>query len=76
MRRMVELDCIDISTEVSLLSLYSALPHEGHMDAALHIMAYLGSHHNSHLCMDPTYPENDNDQSPDVDWKEFCSNVE
>ncbi len=41
-RWMVDLGCIDIATEVSLLSAHSALPREGHMDAALHIMAYLG----------------------------------
>ncbi len=71
MRWMVELGCIDIATEASLLSSHSALPWEGHMDAAFHIMAYLGSHHNSHLCMDPTYPNIDDDQLPIMAWKEF-----
>ncbi len=50
---MVELGCIDIATEVSLLPLHLALPCEGHMDAALHIMTYLGLHHKSQPCMDP-----------------------
>ncbi len=66
---MVKLGCIDIATEVSLLLSHSALPHEGHMDTALHIMAYLGLHHNSCLCMDPTYLNIDNDQFPFMDWK-------
>ncbi len=66
---MVKLGCIDIATEVSLLLLHSVLPHEGHMDTALHIMAYLGLHHNSCLCMDPTYLNIDNDQFPFMDWK-------
>ncbi len=45
MRWMVKLGRTDIATEVSLLSFHSALPCEGHMDAALHIMASLGLHH-------------------------------
>ncbi len=46
------------------------------MDAALHIMAYLGLHHKSHLCMDPTYPDIDNDQFPVMYWKDFNDNVQ
>ncbi len=72
---MVDLDSIDITTEVLLLSSHSALPREGHMDATLHIIAYLGIHHNSCLCMDPTYPYIDNFQLPLMNWKEFYSNV-
>ncbi len=72
---MVELGCIDIASDVSLLLLHSALPREGHMDAALHIMAYLGLHHNSHLCMDLTYPDIDNKQFLVMDWREFYGEV-
>ncbi|KAL7462190.1 hypothetical protein ACHAXS_002579 [Conticribra weissflogii] len=72
---MVTLDLIDIATKVSLLSSHSALQHEDNMDAAMHIMAYLGLHHNSCLCMDPTYPDIDDDQFPVIDWKEFYENV-
>ncbi len=39
------------------------------MDAALHIMAYLGLHHNLCLCMDPTYPDIADDQFPVMDLK-------
>ncbi len=73
---MVELGCIDIATEVSLLMSYSELPCAGHMDAALHIMAYLGLHHDSHLCIYWTYPDIDNNQFPVMGWKEFYGNVE
>ncbi len=45
------------------------------MDAALHIMAYLGLHHNSRLFMDLTYPNIDDDQFPVMDWKEFYGEV-
>ncbi len=72
---MAKLGHIDIATEVCLLLSHSALLCEGHMDAALHIMAYLGLHHNSRLCMDPTYPDIDDEQFPVMDWKEFYSKV-
>ncbi len=63
---MVDLGHIDIATEVSLLSLHWALPHEDHIDAALHIMAYLGLNHNSCLCMDLIYPVIDDEQFPEI----------
>ncbi len=44
MHWMVKLGHIYVATEVSLSLLHSALPCEGHMDTALHIMAYLGLH--------------------------------
>jgi hypothetical protein len=37
----VELGRIDIITEVSMLSTYICLPHEGHLDAVFHVFAYL-----------------------------------
>ncbi len=41
MRWMVELGCIDVATEESILSSYLACPHEGHLKIALHVMGYL-----------------------------------
>jgi hypothetical protein len=41
MHWMVELGSVDIATEVSMLSSYLALPREGHLEAALHMMGYL-----------------------------------
>ncbi len=66
---MVELSGIDIATEVSLLSSHSALLCESHIDTTLHIIAYQGLHHNSHLCLDLTYPNIDDDQFLVMDWK-------
>jgi hypothetical protein len=37
MHWMVELGRVDIATEVSMLSLYLALPREGHLEASLHL---------------------------------------
>ncbi len=47
MRWMVELGCIDIATEVSMLSSYLACPRKGHLENALHVMVYLRLKHNS-----------------------------
>jgi hypothetical protein len=49
MRWMVKLGCIDIATEVSLLSPHHAYPREGHLDTALHMMSYLHHKHNNGL---------------------------
>ena len=73
---MIELGRIDIATEVSMLSSHMALPRQGHLETALHVMSYLGLHHNSRLCVDPTYPEIDHDQFPVCDWSEFYGEVE
>ena len=76
MRWMVEIGRVDIATEVSLLSSYLAAPREGHMDAALHIMSYLGNHHNTRLIFDPTYPTIDHASFPQCEWKEFYPGAE
>jgi hypothetical protein len=47
MRWMCKIGCIDIATEVLLLSLHLAYPREGHLDAALHVMGYLRLQYNS-----------------------------
>ncbi|KAL7464783.1 hypothetical protein ACHAXS_005117 [Conticribra weissflogii] len=75
-RWIIELGRIDISTEVSMLSSYMALPRQGHLEAALHVILYLGLHHNSRLCMDPTHPEIKSEQFPVCDWSEFYGEVE
>ena len=41
-RWMIKLRRIDIITEVLLLSSHVALPKEGHLDAAVHVMAHVG----------------------------------
>ncbi len=41
MRWMVELGCVDTTTEVSLLSSYLACPRGSQLENALHVMGYL-----------------------------------
>jgi hypothetical protein len=75
MRWMVELGRVDIATEVSMLSSYFALPHEGHLEAALHVMGYLRLKHNSRLIFDPTYPDIVASDFPRHNWTEFYGDV-
>ncbi len=44
---MVEIGCVDIMVEVSMLSSHLTLPRKGHLEAALHIMGYLKQKNNS-----------------------------
>jgi hypothetical protein len=73
---MVELGCIDIANEVSLLSSHLVYPREGHLETALHIMSYLSQKHNTQLIFEPTYPKIDMGQFPQYNWTKFYSNVE
>ena len=56
---MIELGRIDIIIEVSLLSSHGALPREGHLEAAVYVMAYMGQRYNSRLVHDLSYQEID-----------------
>ncbi len=76
MRWVVELGCIDIATEVSMLSFYLACPCEGHLENALNVMGYLRLKHNLRLIFDPTYPDIDLTAFPSFEWTEFYGNVD
>eukprot|EP00956_Cyclotella_meneghiniana_P027178 scaffold60433_cov44-Cyclotella_meneghiniana.AAC.4 len=56
LRWMCEIGRLDICTETSMLSSYSAMPREGHLKAALHIFAYLRAHPNTRLVFDAKEP--------------------
>jgi hypothetical protein len=58
-----------------MLLSYLAYPHEGHLEAAIHVMGYLQLKHNSQLIFDPTYPDIDLDSFPSYDWTEFYGDV-
>jgi hypothetical protein len=71
----VELGCIDIITEISMLYTYLCLPREGHLDAVFHVFAYLGLHHNARVVCDPTYPAVDMGTFIKTDWKSMYGDV-
>ena len=54
MRWMVDLGRIYIAVEVSQISSFLAMPRQGHLVNALHIMSYLKIKHNSRLLLDPS----------------------
>ena len=55
LRWTVELGCIDIAYEVSILSRYLSQPRTGHLVQALHIFKYLDVHKSNELAFDPAY---------------------
>ena len=71
-----EIGRIDIITEISILSSFSAAPREGHMDAVYHIFAYLKKKHNSRMIFDPSYPVIDESKFIDSDWSTFYAGAE
>ncbi len=70
-----ELGRVDLLTEVNLLASFLASPRDGHLDAALHVVGYLKSHHNARLVLDPTYPEIDKSNFKYRDWGNFYGDV-
>ena len=53
---MVELGRIDFAVEVSQIYSFLAMPRQGHLVNALHIMSYFEIKHNSRLVLDTSYP--------------------
>ena len=68
---MCGLGQINICTEVSMLSSYSVMPHEGHLEAALHVFLYLKSKSNSRLIFDPMEPNMGDSNFVECDWSDF-----
>lgn len=54
---MVELGRIDILPELSMLAIFSCAPRQGHLDAVLHLFAWLKKHSRSKMVFDPSYME-------------------
>ena len=71
LRWMIELVRINIITKMSLLSFHVALLREGHLEAAVHIMAHVGQRHSSRLIYDPSYPEINHSIFKECDCSEF-----
>ena len=53
---MVELGRIDFAVEVSQIYSFLAMPRQGNLVNALHIMSYFEIKHNSRLVLDTSYP--------------------
>ena len=68
---MCELGWINICTEVYMLSSYSVMPREGHLEATLHVLSFLKSKSNSRLILDPMEPDVGKSGFVECDWHEF-----
>jgi hypothetical protein len=67
---------IDIAVETAIMSQYSALPREGHIEAVYLIFSYLAVHPYGKIVFDPTTPMLDEESfQHDVDWKPFYGDV-
>ena len=72
LRWCLELGRVDIICEISLLSSFLACPRVGHLEQALHIVAYLIRHERSNLVMDDTVPDlSDTAEFIEGDWSEY-----
>ena len=71
LRWMIELGRINVITKVSLLLFCRAVPGEGHLEAAILIIAHVGQRYNSRLVCDPLYPETDHSVFKKCDLSEF-----
>ncbi len=56
LRWIVELSCVDICLEVSMMSLHMEIPREVHLVQLFCIFAYLERFHNTELVYDPSDP--------------------
>jgi hypothetical protein len=74
----IELACINIHHEVSLLSQYQANPRVGHLEALYHVFAYMKSHLDiGRVAFDPKTPMVDESAfNNGADWKEFYGEVQ
>ena len=72
LRWMVELGWTDITPEVSMLAAFSFAPRQGHLDAVLHLFAWLKKHSRSKMVVDPSPMERP--ATPDTHtWESFYS---
>ena len=71
LRWAIELGRVDILLETSLLSKHLALPREGHLEQAIHIVGYLKSHKKLRLMFDSGYPKVKEKWFQSYDWHDF-----
>jgi hypothetical protein len=69
LRWAVELGRIDICAEVSIMASYCAAPRVGHLDAVMHIFAYLSTHKRSRIVFDSSYVPHV--EQVKKDWSDF-----
>jgi hypothetical protein len=72
----IELGRVDMFVEVSQLSQFQAIPRQGCLEAAYHILAYLKHHETARLVFDPKMPNvNEETFNTDANWRDFYGNA-
>ena len=71
LRWAIELGRVDILLETSLLSKHLAMPREGHLEQALHVVGFLKSHKKLRLLFDSGYPTVKEQWFSHYDWMDF-----
>ena len=51
----MEICIVGIITEMSMMAYQTAMPREGHLEAVLHVFAFLCQKYNSRMAFEPTY---------------------
>ena len=77
LRWEIELGCIDIHTEVAILSQYNALPRKGHLDALHGIFAYMRKKLKSWIDFEPDELDINGDAFNAMEvWDDFYADAE
>ena len=71
LRWAIEIGRVDILLEASLLSKHLALPREGHLEQALHIVGYLKCYKKLRLMFDSSYPIVKENWFAKYNWVDF-----
>ena len=71
LRWRTDLGRIDIIAEASTLLSHLAPPHEGHLEALLHLLACLDKKRGARIVLDPSCPMIDMSIFKERDWKHF-----
>ena len=70
-RWSVEIGCLDILLETSLLSSYLVMPLVGHLEQAFHIFGYFKAHPKRKLVFDPAHPSINKNRFHQCNWMDF-----
>ena len=73
---MCELERIDICTKVSMISSFSVMSHEGHLETTLNVFSYFKSKSNSRLIFDPKVPDVGNSDFVECDWSDIYAGTQ
>ena len=75
LRWMVEIGRVDIITEVPIIVSQMAMPREGHLEAVLHVFAFLQQKYNPRMEFDPTYHVINMNNFKDCKCKDFYGDL-